>query len=149
MQTKYAGIHAWNIPPHDRRPGMIWDFVNQCLYNPVLALVKSSVLLFLLRLGGTKGSVRWAIHILNFINVGLMVAIFLVVLFACLPVQYSWDKSIAGSCIPTSGFNVSTAIITICTDVLVLAIPFWILLELKMPWRVKAALLGVFLLGFM
>jgi hypothetical protein len=150
MLTNYVAIHSWDIPPHDPQPGRLWDFIIQVIYNPILALVKSSVLLFLLRLGGTKKPVRWAIHTLNAVNISLMIAIFFVVIFSCNPVSYFWDKSIeGGSCIESSPFNIGTAIITICTDVLVLAIPVWILVDLKMALKVKLALLGVFLLGFM
>lgn len=149
MLTNYTGIHAWDIPPHDPEPGRLWDFIIQVIYNPILALVKSSVLLFLLRLGGTKTRVRWSIHVLNAVNIGLMIAIFFVVIFTCKPVSFYWDKSVDGACIDSSPFNIGTAIITICTDVLVLAIPVWILVDLKMPLRIKLVLLGVFLLGFM
>lgn len=127
---------------------MRWNYIIQLLYNPILALVKSSVLLFLLRLGGQKPGVRWTIHSLNAFNIGLMIAIFVTVIFQCTPVNFFWDRTIPGGhCVDTGAFYVATAGLTILTDVLVLALPFWIFLGLKMPAKVKIALLVVFGLG--
>jgi hypothetical protein len=124
-------------------------YFRKVLYNPILALVKTSVLMFLLRLGGQKSGVRIAIHALNALNLAQMTAIFLVVLFQCNPIPYNWDKSIAdGKCVEQGLFYLVTAALTIWTDVLVLALPFWIFLDLKMGRKQKMALLGVFLLGF-
>lgn len=122
-----------------------------CLYNPILALVKSSVLFFLLRMTGTKKAVRYAIYGLNTFNLAMMVATFLVVIFQCTPVSgaYSLVDMATAKCIDPITFSQSTAIITIITDLLVLIIPFWIILGLKLPSKVKFSLIGVFLLGIM
>jgi hypothetical protein len=34
--------------------GSFWVFLNGAIYNPILAMIKVSALLFLLRLGGAK-----------------------------------------------------------------------------------------------
>ena len=150
MKTNFIGIHFKDIPAHDPVPPLIWNFAVQVLYNPILSLVKTSVLLFLLRLGGQKPGVPWTIHALNVFNIGLMIAIFLVVLFQCNPIAFNWNTTIAGGkCIQQGTFYVATAALTIFTDLLVLALPFWIFLDLKMPLKLKIALICVFLLGFM
>ena len=151
MRTNFVGIHIVDVPlTNNPRPGLIWNFAVQVLYNPILALVKTSVLLFLLRLGGQKPGVRMTIHAINALNVTMMIAIFLVVLFQCNPVSFNWDKSIPdGQCVQQGIFYLSTAGLTLFTDVLVLALPFWIFLDLKMPRKQKMALIGVFILGFM
>ncbi|ROT35394.1 hypothetical protein SODALDRAFT_64905 [Sodiomyces alkalinus F11] len=144
------GIHMWDIPPHDMFIARRWNYVNMALYNPILALVKSSVLIFLLRLGGTKRPVWWCIHVLNVANICLMIGTFFGVLLQCLPIHSNWDPTVPEdekTCVDGKALTVGTAIITIITDVLVLALPFWIFLELKMARRVKIALLGVFMLG--
>lgn len=173
MRTAYLGVHFDDIPPSkchigshhsqlslllvadivwsqaaDPILGMQWNYILQLLYNPILALVKSSVLLFLLRLGGQKPGVRWTIHGLNFFNIGLMIAIFITVIFQCTPIAYFWDRTIeGGTCINTGAFYIATAGLTILTDILVLILPFWIFLGLKMPSNIKIALLVVFGLG--
>lgn len=133
------------------QPGLIWGFVNMCLYNPILALVKSSVLFFLLRMAGTKNYIRYSIYALNGFNLAMMVATFLVVIFQCNPVSgaYKLEDMETATCVDAYSFSTSTAIITIITDVLVVALPFWIILGLKMPTKVKLSLIGVFFLGIM
>ena len=149
MKTNFVAVHAWNIPAdYDVVQANIWNFAVQVLYNPILAIVKTSMLLFLLKLGSQKPGVRWCIYALNTFNLSLMVAIFLIVIFQCRPIAYNWDTSIAGgTCIQQGAFYVATAALTLFTDVLTLAIPFWIFLDLKMPLRIKIVLIFVFLLG--
>ncbi|EFX04475.1 hypothetical protein CMQ_1403 [Grosmannia clavigera kw1407] len=148
IKTNYVGIHADHVPvDYDERSALIWNFVVQVLYNPILALVKTSVLLFLLKLGSQKQAVRLSIYVLNTFNLSLMVAIFVVVIFQCRPISFNWDVSEHGHCIKQGAFYMVTAALTILTDILSLALPFWVFLDLKLPRRVKVALLFVFLLG--
>lgn len=123
-----------------------WTFIMQCLYNPILALVKSSVLFLLLGIGGHKTSVKWVIRILNTVNLVLMVSVFLVVVFQQSPIQSYWDLSITATrTIDYKTFAIATSIVTIVTDVLVMAIPIWLFSGLQMPLGTKLGLIMVFL----
>lgn len=138
------------MPPHDPTQGLIWAYAVQILYNPILALVKSSVLIFLLRLFGQKDRVRRFIIWLNVANIAQMVAVFLAITLQCLPVAFNWDLSIRGGrCVDRRVLYTCTAVINIVTDLLVLGLPVWIFVGLKIPKRTKFALLFVFLLGFL
>lgn len=120
----------------------------QVLYNPILAMVKSSILFFLLRLGGQRRSIRWSIHALNIFNLVMMVAVFLTVIFQTMPVRAYWDLSITPKYkIDGPAFYVSSAIITIVTDFLVLLLPFWIFLGLKMRLAAKLGVILIFMTG--
>ncbi|KAK1482094.1 hypothetical protein CCUS01_15844 [Colletotrichum cuscutae] len=145
----YAGFPTAALPADwDPAPMLFWNWIMQVLYNPILALVKSSILVFLLRLGGHKRGVRWTIYALNTINLATMVAIFLVVLFQTLPINAFWDSTIPKQReIDGPLFYIVSAIITIITDFFVLAIPFWIFLGLKMRMAAKIGLIVVFLAG--
>ncbi|KAI0118573.1 hypothetical protein F4776DRAFT_666006 [Hypoxylon sp. NC0597] len=152
MRTAYLGVHVYDIPMGaDVSLGMYWNYIIQIIYNPILALVKCSVLTFLLRIGGQRRTIRYSIHALNLFNIGLMIAIFVTAIFQCSPISYFWqritDPTLPGKCIDTGIFYVTTAALTIFTDVLVLALPFWIFMGLKMAARVKFAIMVVFLLG--
>ncbi|KAH9211450.1 hypothetical protein DL95DRAFT_464881 [Leptodontidium sp. 2 PMI_412] len=153
MKTAFLGIHTAAIPlTADYGLGMQWNFIGQILYNPILAIVKTSVLLFMLRLGGHKREIRYAIQGLNFFNIALAISVFITVIFQCQPVNFFWermrDPTLKGTCIDTGAFYIATSALTIFTDLAVLALPFWIFLGLKMPLKVRIALITVFLLGF-
>tara|TARA_R110002060_G_scaffold9940_4_gene14839 strand:- start:203 stop:679 length:477 start_codon:yes stop_codon:yes gene_type:complete len=152
MRTAFLGIHTAAIPlTADYGLGMQWNFIGQILYNPILAIVKTSVLLFMLRLGGHKREIRYTIHALNAFNIALAISVFITVIFQCRPVNFFWermrDPTMKGTCVDTGIFYIVTSALTIFTDLAVLALPFWIFLGLKMPLKVRIALMGVFLLG--
>nr|XP_036581971.1 putative CFEM domain-containing protein [Colletotrichum truncatum]KAF6790528.1 putative CFEM domain-containing protein [Colletotrichum truncatum] len=151
IKLGYFGWHAVDVPKgHTMVAALWWNFLVQMFYNPVLALVKASVLVFLLRLGGQKRGVRLSIHALNLFNACHAVAIFFTALFQCIPIKANWDFSLRAlpntKCIDNS-FHVIASCLTILSDILVLALPFWIFLGLQMPRAAKAAVIGVFLMG--
>ncbi|KAF4974248.1 hypothetical protein FZEAL_8828 [Fusarium zealandicum] len=154
MHENYIGIRRNEIPIKSLVNGRRWAFTIQILYNPILAFVKTSVLIFLLRLGREKDNVRLAIIGLLTFNLVQTVATFLCILLQCTPISFFWESGALnpedipdGYCIDQSKLYIATAALTILTDVLVLVLPFWIFLGLNMPLRVRAAVIGVFALG--
>ncbi|KAF4993193.1 hypothetical protein FGRMN_6678 [Fusarium graminum] len=151
MKLNYWGFRQYNVPKDlDLAAGFWWNFLVQMFYNPVLALVKASILVFLLRLGGHKTNVRYAIHGLNIFNALHAVAIFFTALFQCWPIEANWDfplREEPGVRCVSNWFHVIASCITIVTDFLVVALPFWIFLGLTMRWPTKVAVLSVFVLG--
>ncbi|KAJ3527008.1 hypothetical protein NM208_g10919 [Fusarium decemcellulare] len=149
FKYEFIGFPSDNLPDtYDPQPSRFWNWIMQVLYNPILALVKSSVLIFLLRLGGHKRSIRWSIYALNTFNILQMIAIFFTVILQTIPIRAYWDMSVKKQReIDSPLFYVSTAIITIITDILVLVIPFWVFLGLKMRLAAKLGLIVVFLMG--
>ncbi|EKJ71922.1 hypothetical protein FPSE_07925 [Fusarium pseudograminearum CS3096] len=145
----YTGFPTDDISDNlDMEPVLLYNWTMQVLYNPILALVKSSLLFFLLRLGGHRCIIKWSIYILNTFNIALMIAIFLTVILQTIPINAFWDQSVTPRHqIDRPVFYISTAIITIVTDVLVLLIPFWVFVGLKMRLAAKLGLIVVFLAG--
>ena len=151
IKTNFVGIPTSKVPM-DRDPteAMIWGYVVQIPYNIILALVKSSVLIFLLRLFGQKKGVRRYVIILNTLTIAQMIAVFFAITFQCTPIQFNWDPTIAnGRCVDRRALFTFTSAFHITTDLLVLALPIWIFADLKIPRRAKIGLLFVFLLGFL
>ncbi|CAM1508730.1 Fc.00g055780.m01.CDS01 [Cosmosporella sp. VM-42] len=131
FKLNYYGWEDDQVPEYNPSPGLWWNFFEQLCYNPVLALVKCSVLVFLLRLRGNKKiifRVIWGLIIANILHA---VAIFFAALFQCI------DNS----------FHIIQSSLTILMDVMVLVLPFWIFLGLRMPRGAKVAVLGVFAIG--
>ena len=151
MRYNFVGVHYYDIPKeYDITPGLKYNYAVQVLYNPILAMVKSSILLFLLRLSEQKRHVRLMIYALLLFNLLLMIIIFIIVILQCIPIAANWDVTNKDSqCLKPRIFYVATAAITLFTDLLVLILPFWILMGLKMARKTKLAVIGMFFLGFL
>ncbi|KAI0843629.1 hypothetical protein F5Y06DRAFT_255411 [Hypoxylon sp. FL0890] len=142
------GIHYYDVPqPFDPTEGLIWIYVVGAVYQPILTLVKQSVLVFLLRFSGIKAGVRYVVWGTIIFNTVLMVAIFLTVIFQCIPIEMNWNLLVPGHCIEQFKFGVAAASLTIMTDIVSVALPFYIFLGLKINRNRKIALIGVFMLG--
>ena len=127
-----------------------YTYLVPVLYNPILAIVKNSMLIFLLRLSGCRDAIRYSIIALIVVNTASMIAILLTLIFQCTPIAYNWDTTIKGGhCIKEGVFYVSSACVTIVTDLLVLALPFWIVMGLSMAKKLKIAVIAIFFMGGM
>ncbi|KAF7889021.1 hypothetical protein EAF00_009321 [Botryotinia globosa] len=122
-----------------------YNYAVQVLYNPILVIAKTSILMFFLRLAGQKIEIRRMIWALLILNNAFMVAIFIVVIFQFTP-QLDID---GGSCIEQGTFYAAASVIALITDILVLIVPFWIVIGLKMPRKPKIAVIGIFFLGIL
>ncbi|KAK3379860.1 hypothetical protein B0T24DRAFT_172294 [Lasiosphaeria ovina] len=150
IKTNFVGIRIDQVPPHDPTEALIWSYAVQILYNPILSLVKSSVLIFLTRLFGQKDGVRRFLLWLNVANVAQMVAVFFAITLQCLPIAFNWDPTVRGGrCVDRGILYTCTAAFNIVMDLMILGLPLWVFIDLKIPKRTKIALLFVFLLGFL
>ncbi|KAL2258980.1 hypothetical protein VTK26DRAFT_7498 [Humicola hyalothermophila] len=150
IKTNFVGIPLDRVPPHDPTEGLIWLYAVQILYNPILALVRASVLIFLTRLFGQKHRVRQFLLWLNAANIAQMVGTFFAVILQCLPIPFNWDPTISGGrCVNRPVLYTTTAVFNIVFDLVILGLPLWIFASLNIPRRAKIALSFVFLLGFL
>jgi len=149
IKTNYVGIdrHQIPFPPSDPKSAITWTFVVHVLYFPTLGLIKSSVLIFLLRLGGHTRQLLLALHLLNGVNLAITFAVFVVSVAQCTPVSSFWDPN--PSCINQRAFYLIQTGLNILTDAFTLGAPVWMFkYAAKMGRRMKLATLYVFLLGF-
>lgn len=152
MKLLFIGVHTSDIPiprPKTGNLAGIMNYIVVMLYNPQLGFVKSSVLFFLLRIGGHKTGIRCSIHILNIVNLAMLVAVFMASVFTCVPIAKYWDKSLDGHCNSKGLQYIVTSSITVLTDVAVLVLPFIIVVGLQRPRRLKIGLLTLLCLGLM
>ncbi|KPM40733.1 hypothetical protein AK830_g5814 [Neonectria ditissima] len=146
----YYGWEEDDVPEYDPSAGLWWNFFEQLCYNPVLASVKASILVFLLRLQGHNTTIFrtiWGLLIANGLHA---VAIFFGALLQCVPIETNWHPELRKDpdtrCIDNS-FHIIQSSLTIAMDVMILALPFWIFLGLRMPRGAKIAVLGIFGIG--
>lgn len=151
MKLEYIGVHVRQIPttPYDPKIGLIFNFIVVVLYNPELGLVKSSVLFFLLRLGGHDTAVRRSIYLLNTVNLMLLVSVFMASIFTCVPISKYWNPSMDGHCNRQDLQYIITSSITVITDVLVMIIPVKLVVGLQMTKRTKISLITVLCIGIL
>ncbi|KXX79266.1 hypothetical protein MMYC01_203987, partial [Madurella mycetomatis] len=134
IRAGYWGIHDVDIPPHPINQGLFWSFLNRVFYSPLLAMVKISALLFLLRLGGAKTAVRLACRGLIVLCLLQLLAFLPATIFMCDPVQYVWLAS-------------GGAVASREAHILTLLVPFIAFLDLTLNKRIRYALVTVFTLG--
>ncbi|KAI6837359.1 hypothetical protein KC340_g4461 [Hortaea werneckii] len=138
-----------------------YDIANQLLYNPILALVKASVICFLWRLKDRRKSIRWSLGLLFAINLGLAIATFVADLCQCTPVSYYWDHhetdnydaegdviEKGGICIQQVEFFLITAGLSVWTEIILMSISMAVVLSLKMKKASKIAIGTVMPLGW-
>jgi len=150
VKTCYVGIHIWHVQEltyDQQRTAKLYEWLIILMYHPILGFVKASVLTFDQRFTGIKKGLRYTVYALQAINAGCMISIFCVTLFQCNPISLNFTPGYRRTCINNIAFNYAYNCIVIITDILVLAVPFWAFLELKIRTRLKVALLGVFALG--
>jgi hypothetical protein len=127
---------------------MFWVFINGVVYNPLLALVKISALLFLFRLIA-RGTLRVACQALIVFNIVQLLTFLTIALLQCVPIEAMWTMSRTARCIRRDVYSTALAVTNIVTDILTLLVPYCIFLGLKMNQRARIALLSVFMLGIM
>ncbi|KAK0111242.1 hypothetical protein ONS95_001615 [Cadophora gregata] len=169
----WQGYHKVDIPKlsvEQRVRGQKYNLANQLLYNPILSLVKASVMFFLLRIGNTKKFVKYALYFAQALNLALAIAIFFADAFQCTPAHYMYDKIkmdaearkaagadakgqvdgvtiYGGTCINQIRFFLVSAGLAIVTDVITLIIPTIIVWDLQMPMRKKIIASGMLSVG--
>ncbi|ROW06837.1 hypothetical protein VMCG_04032 [Cytospora schulzeri] len=149
----FVGIHDTDIPSYmNMARGLQWSYMMMVFYNPVLALVKCSVLSFLYRLAGHETATKWWIISVIAFTACQGIATLLVTIFQCGPIKYFWlsygdNSTVQGHCIQQATFYVVTAALTILTDLVVLALPFYIFLGLQVTGKMKFMVICLFMLG--
>ncbi|OBT70798.1 hypothetical protein VF21_10385 [Pseudogymnoascus sp. 05NY08] len=119
------------------------------LYNPALVATKSSLLVFYLRLSRVTNKLFRIITYATFIlvNLGGLVLILLNV-FQCRPVSRTFNTGDNPAvCISIITLYLTSAPITIVTDIIILVLPIPILTGMHMPGRQKNILVFTFALG--
>lgn len=117
------------------------------LYNPILALIKVSFIITLIKLQAPNIWIKSSLWTLLAVNVLFGIAGTLVALLNCRPIPKFWNRTIPGSCMNTAQYIFGTISVTIITDALVSIIPAAILIGLHMPRKTKVLIISFLSLG--
>ncbi|RPA72854.1 hypothetical protein BJ508DRAFT_216628 [Ascobolus immersus RN42] len=155
-----VGYHYYDIPDHWWLPQQRLLFMAFVLYNPAVALVKASIIIFFSKLGSHINFFRWACRcLLTLITVSAL-ATTLVAIFACNPIDFVWHPDRYGKTNPTQSrtpdevkcFDQTTLLVVFgsinaITDVMTLVLPFPLAYRMRLPKRQKIAIYLIFSLG--
>ncbi|RAH79094.1 hypothetical protein BO86DRAFT_319103 [Aspergillus japonicus CBS 114.51] len=146
------GKHALAITESDTVPMLKCIWVTRIFYTLSMGLVKMSLLWFYLRLDPRR-SMRWAVFLVMFLNIGLSLASFIGSLASCSPPSLFWTNPTGDSrCMSLDAqqlFYEVNGVLNIVTDILIYLLPVPMLYGLQVTWRKKGAILGVFGLGIL
>lgn len=117
------------------------------LYVPALGFSKFTLLLIFRRISTAKAH-RLAIYAVMAVVVGYSIALILVLIFQCNPIERAWNVGIVtGSCVNRPAVYVATASVNIGTDLAILLLPVPMVLSLRLPWPQKIGLALMFAVG--
>ena len=123
-------------------------YVTRVTYLLIITAIKSSVLLFYLRLSPFPTFRTWVIAAMVACIIEGVLFI-LMALFQCTPVRRVWNFEIPGHCIDTLGFFRAETVFNLVTNVVILLLPMPMVWHLQMALRRKLLLIGIFATGAM
>jgi hypothetical protein len=141
------GHHVCNVTPQQAQNFAIITFALQRANQPALVCVKLSIVFFYLRIF-ERGRFKTAAHCVNVYNVAWAISTWIVNLTSCTPIAFYYDRTIKnGSCRNQAITGTISGALSLLGDLLVLALPLPMIWGLKINWRKKASIAGIFLLG--
>ncbi|PVH90947.1 hypothetical protein DM02DRAFT_471544, partial [Periconia macrospinosa] len=153
VETFYGlGRHMWDIPPASLRLWYKEFFVLQVIYLSVSSLMKTSVILFLMRIFAEVRNVNVVCKGLVVFLVAFTIAGTLVITFQCKPIRAAYTPGLSGSkCFTPNtlfGIFLFQAVTMFVTDVIILILPMPHLVKLKLPFKKRIGVIILFSLGF-
>ncbi|KAK0668448.1 hypothetical protein QBC41DRAFT_121977 [Cercophora samala] len=151
-----AGVHTPDLNFADFPALFQSNYANRLLYVIALCLVKTSLLVFYLRVDPRKWT-RYFIYFIMFTVIGLTVATVVICIFECRPPSTYWnvEAQLSGAALAVcmdpaerQKFFEANGIINIVQDICIYVLPIPMLWRLQVPRRQKVALLFLFCIGF-
>ena len=115
-----------------------------------MVLVKASILLqYITVFVVHRGSpFHILVHVVLWANVVFYLIDTFLVIFECNPRARAWDDSVPGSCFSLHQLGVSSGIVNVISDFVILVLPLQKVWRLQMAWQKKWRVLVVFAVGF-
>ncbi|KAL8726561.1 MAG: hypothetical protein Q9181_005998 [Wetmoreana brouardii] len=140
------GLHLWVLSPNFITYFFKGLFTGEILYALVLCITKFSILAFHRRIFAT--TIKVAVYILAAVVTAWGIAIILVTIFQCTPVEGFWNRNTPANCtVSDYAFFIGNAVPNIVTDVAMILLPLPFISRLHRTTAQKIALAGIFLLG--
>ena len=126
-------------------------YANEIHYPINIVTIKTSILLFYLRLFGTRKGFRRTLYATEALILAWFIATLFPAIFRCNPLQdaFEMDPAILAHCIHVNPYFITTSTVNVVLDFWVLAIPLSVFWTLQLSPRRKVVLSGIFLLGLL
>ncbi|KUI55538.1 hypothetical protein VP1G_02965 [Cytospora mali] len=143
------GRDIWTLEPRQITNFIHYFYFMSWLYFLDLALMKTSLLFFYLRIFPKK-PIRILLWCTIAFNAVWGVTFALILAFDCQPISYFWtywDGEHVGTCLNTNAIGWANAAISIAEDIWMLAIPLSQLRSLQLHWKKKVGVAIMFCTG--
>ena len=125
-------------------------YANEVHYTFSISTVKFAILLFYLRLFGSRQGFKKILYSTGALTISCCIGLIFPAIFRWTPIcaAFSLDALYQDHhCINTDAYLVSTSVINVLLDVWILVLPLFIIWTLQLSPRQNYELSGVFLLG--
>ena len=121
-------------------------YISFVFYFVTVTAVKISILCFYRRIFSTPSFRRMSLMV-GVVVVGWYLAVELVDIFICWPVERFWTPLLPGRCLDFNAFFLALGITETIIDTAILVLPIRMISTLRLPRRDRIVLSGIFLLG--
>ncbi|KAH7310461.1 hypothetical protein B0I35DRAFT_74526 [Stachybotrys elegans] len=150
VQTRYGlGLPIKLRPPQNLATYTRVNYAGRPIYQLGISFFKIALLISYLRLlkGTDQRLYRRVVQLTMALILASHLGCALSLIFACDPVDRSWNPKKAGKCLPPGPSFTAYAIVTIASDIAVAIVPIPVLVKLHVPLSKKVGLLAIFTLG--
>ncbi|KAH6683060.1 hypothetical protein B0J14DRAFT_137725 [Halenospora varia] len=147
LMANGLGHHICNVTAQQRYHFLRLTFALQRANQPALCCIKTSILIFYMRLFPSQKFKYWAWANIGYTIIWGIVS-WCVNLTVCAPVAYYYDKTIIGGhCKNQVISGMANGALSLLGDIFILCLPIPMIWGLQVNMRRKIALCGIFLLG--
>ncbi|KAI4225425.1 MAG: hypothetical protein L6R36_003909 [Xanthoria steineri] len=141
------GKHIGTVPPADLIIEGQAFYASEIIWATSIPIIKLSILLLYIRIFGRLRYFKNLAYIIGIFSVCWGIMVILVCALQCRPVQFTWDKSVKGTCINAPLFFIIGSAPNVLTDFVLLVLPLPAVWNLHTTRAQKISLTGIFMLG--
>ncbi|KAI1481005.1 hypothetical protein F4774DRAFT_66891 [Daldinia eschscholtzii] len=132
-----AFVHQWDVLLKDMPDILFPLFLSGSFYIGTVLTIKAAILLEWIRIFipyGVRNNFFWLCYSVLGANVVFYIVTLFLMNFACVPIEKNWNPLFVGGSCPVnrSAFNITSAVLNLCSDITILLLPQHIIWRLDM-----------------